>query len=242
LIEIENLTKKFGIVTAVDNLSLSIAKGEFFGFLGPNGAGKTTTIKMLTGILKPTSGSIKLDGYDLTQFPLKAKQICGFVPDRPFLYEKLSGREFLHFIAGIYNLNRDDYKVRIEELLKLFELKSWADELIESYSHGMRQRLVMIAAFLHQPKIIIIDEPLVALDPKGIKLVKNIFRDYCRQGATIFMSTHNLSLAEELCTCIGIIHQGKLAAVVAKEELRELARSRRHNLEDIFLSASTVLA
>lgn len=235
MIEIENLTKKFGIVTAVDNLCLSVAKGEFFGFLGPNGAGKTTTIKMMTGVLKPTSGSIRLDGYDLAQESLEAKQICGYIPDHPFLYDKLSGKEFLHFIAGIYNLNNVDYKRRINELLQLFGLELWADELIESYSHGMRQRLVMIAALLHQPKIIIIDEPLVALDPKGIKLVKNIFKDYCRQGATIFMSTHNLSLAEKLCTRIGIIHQGKLVAVGTKEELRNLVRSKRHNLEDIFL-------
>ena len=235
MIEIENLTKKFGNIAAVDNLSLRVTKGEFFGFLGPNGAGKTTTIKMLAGILKPTSGVIKLDGYDIARYPLEAKRICGFIPDRPFLYEKLTGKEFLSFIAGIYSLNKNSSEDKIEHLLGLFELNQWADELIESYSHGMRQRLVMIAALLHQPKIIIIDEPLVALDPKGIKLVKRILFDYCHQGATIFMSTHNLSLAEELCSRIGIIHQGKLLAVGTREELREFAHSRQHNLEAIFL-------
>jgi ABC-2 type transport system ATP-binding protein len=235
LIDIENLTKKFGTMTAVDNLCLQIAKGEFFGFLGPNGAGKTTTIKMLTGVLKPTKGKVRLDGHDITQSPQKAKSICSYIPDRPFLYEKLSGREFLHFITGIYNIAKNYYETRMEELLQLFELDRWGDELIESYSHGMRQKLVIIAALLHEPKIIIIDEPLVALDPKGIRLVKKIFKDYCQRGATIFMSTHNLNLAEELCTCIGIIHQGKLAAVGSREQLRMSAHSKQHNLEDIFL-------
>jgi ABC-2 type transport system ATP-binding protein len=235
LIDIKNLTKKFGTIIAVNNLCLHIAKGEFFGFLGPNGAGKTTTIKMLTGVLKPTKGTITLNGHDLALFPQEAKHICSYIPDRPFLYEKLSGREFLHFIAGIYDIKKNYYEARMEELLRLFELELWGDELIESYSHGMRQKLVIIAALLHEPKIIIIDEPLVALDPKGIRLVKKIFKDYCQQGATIFMSTHNLSLAEELCTRIGIIHQGKLAAIGTRAQLRKLARSKQHNLEDIFL-------
>jgi len=236
MIELIHLTKKYGNLTAVDDLTLKIEEGEFFGFLGPNGAGKTTTIRMITGLIRPTSGRIILGGYDLAKEPLSAKKIVGFIPDRPFLYEKLSGREFLRFVAELYGMRDGIYRRRVEELLSLFELSQWGDELVESYSHGMRQRLVFSAALIHNPKIIVVDEPMVGLDPKGMRLIKEIFQDFVRKGGTIFMSTHTLSLAEELCHRIGIIHQGKLIALGTKEEIRRKAKLPESRLEDIFIT------
>ncbi|MCD6451533.1 MAG: ABC transporter ATP-binding protein [Acidobacteria bacterium] len=236
MIELIHLTKKYGNLTAVDDLTLKIEEGEFFGFLGPNGAGKTTTIRMITGLIRPTSGRIILGGYDLAKEPLSAKKIVGFIPDRPFLYEKLSGREFLRFVAELYGMRNGIYRRRVEELLSLFELSQWGDELVESYSHGMRQRLVFSAALIHNPKIIVVDEPMVGLDPKGMRLIKEIFQDFVRKGGTIFMSTHTLSLAEELCHRIGIIHQGKLIALGTKEEIRRKAKLPESRLEDIFIT------
>ena len=236
MIELIHITKKYGNLTAVDDLTLKIEEGEFFGFLGPNGAGKTTTIRMITGLIRPTSGRIILGGYDLAKEPLSAKKIVGFIPDRPFLYEKLSGREFLRFVAELYGMRDGIYRRRVEELLSLFELSQWGDELVESYSHGMRQRLVFSAALIHNPKIIVVDEPMVGLDPKGMRLIKEIFQDFVRKGGTIFMSTHTLSLAEELCHRIGIIHQGKLIALGTKEEIRRKAKLPESRLEDIFIT------
>ena len=235
MIELSHLKKRFGGVVAVNDLTLSIPRGEFFGFLGPNGAGKTTTIKLMAGLLKPTAGRVRIGGFDVVEEPLQTKRIIGFIPDRPFLYEKLTGREFLSFMAEVFGMEPKSCEPRIVALLEEFELTSWADELIESYSHGMRQRLVICSALVHHPKVILVDEPMVALDPRGVKLVKELFTQLCQQGVTIFMSTHTLSLAEELCHRIGIIHRGRLVAVGSREELRQQASIPQSGLEDIFL-------
>jgi len=235
MIELSHLQKRFGGVVAVDDLTLSVPRGEFFGFLGPNGAGKTTTIKLMVGLLKPTAGTVRIGGFNAVEEPLRAKRIIGFIPDRPFLYEKLTGREFLSFIAEVFGMQPKGCEPRIAALLEEFELTSWGDELIESYSHGMRQRLVICSALVHHPQVILVDEPMVALDPRGVKLVKELFTRLCQEGVTIFMSTHTLTLAEELCHRIGIIHRGRLVAVGSREELRKKASIPQSRLEDIFL-------
>ncbi|MBW1972082.1 MAG: ABC transporter ATP-binding protein [Deltaproteobacteria bacterium] len=232
MIKTENLTKRFGDITAVDSLNIEVIKGEIFGFLGPNGAGKTTTIKMLAGIIPPTSGTAYIGGYDIIKEPIKAKKLVGFIPDQPFLYEKLTGYEFLRFIGYLYNIDGKKLETNIELYLELFQLKDWATELIENFSHGMKQRLVMSAAFLHEPEIIIIDEPMVGLDPKGIQLVKDIFR---KKEVTIFMSTHTLPIAEEICDRIAIINEGKLVAIGTMDNLREMIKEGEKRLEPLFL-------
>jgi len=235
MIKLIHLTKLYRGFRAVDDISLEVNKGTVYGFLGPNGAGKTTTIRMMAGILRPTEGKIILNGMDISEEPSEAKRCVGFIPDRPFLYEKLTGLEFLRFIAGLYSLNHSpDLHGRISELLELFELSHWADELIESYSHGMKQRLVMCSALLHHPDILIIDEPMVGLDPKAARLVKDIFRDQARMGMTVFMSTHSLQVAEEVCDEIAIIQAGKIIATGSSEKLRGQA-GVDGNLEEIFL-------
>jgi len=235
MISLINLTKRFGSLTAVNNVSLKIQTGEVFGFLGPNGAGKTTTIKMIAGILEPTEGNIIIDGKDLAEDPVGAKQVTGFIPDRSFLYEKLSGIEFLQFVASLYGMDGGRAQARIRELLTLFEMDGWAGDLIEGYSHGMKQRLVMSAALIHEPKVIVVDEPMVGLDPKGTRLVKTIFRSLSGKGVSIFMSTHTLAIAEEMCDRIGIIHEGNLIAVGTASELRQKAGAEEHGLEAVFL-------
>jgi ABC-2 type transport system ATP-binding protein len=226
LIELDHLTKKFGTFHAVRDLSLHIPPGEIFGFLGPNGAGKTTTIRMMAGLMKPTSGRILLDGKDMTRQPEQAKAILGYIPDRPYLYEKLTGGEFLEFIAGLHRLDpKDGWKRRSEQLLEYFDLLSWRHELIESYSHGMRQRLIISAALLPRPKVLVIDEPMVGLDPQHARIVKDILKERSRAGMTVFLSTHQLSVAEEMADRIGIIHQGRLIAVGTREELRRQSGS-----------------
>jgi ABC-2 type transport system ATP-binding protein len=238
MIEIKNLCKDYGTVRAVDDLTLTVEDGEFFGFLGPNGAGKTTTIKVITGILKATSGSIKVCGHDINDDTLGAKRIIGYIPDRPYLYEKLTGREFLEFVGKLYDLDYDYVNETAKEYLEAFKLYDWVDELVESYSHGMRQKLIFTAALLHRPKVIVVDEPMVGLDPMGVKIVKELFRKLTKKGVTIFMSTHTLEIAEELCQRIGIIQNGKLIAVGTKDELREKAAKGADstlNLEKIFL-------
>ncbi|MBW1783893.1 MAG: ABC transporter ATP-binding protein [Deltaproteobacteria bacterium] len=235
MIELINLTKHYRGLRAVDRINLKIKKGVRFGFLGPNGAGKTTTIKMMAGVLKPTEGRIVINGYDLAQSPSAVKQCVGFIPDRPFMYEKLTGLEFLHFVAGLYGLDHTPVlEKRIEDLLALFELRHWEEELIESYSHGMKQRLIMCAALVHRPKILIVDEPMVGLDPKGARLVKDIFRDQADNGTTLFMSTHSLEVAEEVCDEIAIIQAGRIIAHGTAGELRERV-GMDGNLEDDFL-------
>ena len=235
MIELINLTKTYRGLRAVDRLNLEVGRGTVFGFLGPNGAGKTTTIKMMAGILKPSAGRILINHKDLAEHAALVKSWVGFVPDRPFVYEKLSGLEFLHFIAGLYRLNDAiPTENRILELLNYFDLVHWKDELIESYSHGMRQRLVMCSALIHQPKVLIVDEPMVGLDPRAARIVKNIFRERAARGMTVFMSTHSLEVAEEVCDEIAIIQGGKIIAQGTAENLREQT-GVDGNLEHIFL-------
>ncbi len=235
MIKLINLSKTFRRLRAVDRINLEVGKGVVFGFLGPNGAGKTTTIKMMAGVLEPSEGQIIINGIDLAKEPSEVKKCVGFIPDRPFVYEKLTGFEFLHFIAGIYRLDHSpSLGKRIFELLELFELNHWQDELVESYSHGMKQRLVMCAALIHCPKVIVVDEPMVGLDPKGARLVKDIFRNEAHGGTTIFMSTHSLEVAQEVCEEIAIIQAGRIIAQGTAERLRHQA-GVDGSLENIFL-------
>jgi len=235
MIRLENLTKHYGRVAAVDSLNLEVHPGEIFGFLGPNGAGKTTTIRVMMGILRPTSGRVTLGGYDIERQPEEAKAIAGFVPDRPFIYEKLSGSEFLKFVGSLHRVESRLLQRRIPELLEHFEIINWKDELVESYSHGMKQRLVLCASLIHQPKILIIDEPMVGIDPKGARMLKDLFLSLAKSGTTLFLSTHSISVAEEICQRIGIIHKGKLIASGTMAELHRLARMEEGRLESIFL-------
>jgi len=235
MIELIHLTKSYRGLRAVDDLNLEIRKGIVFGFLGPNGAGKTTTIKMMVGVLKPTAGQVIINGIDISKEPSEAKKRIGFIPDQPFLYEKLTGLEFLQFVAGLYNLDHhQSLNGHITELLELFELSHWREELIESYSHGMKQRLIMCAALLHEPEVIIVDEPMVGLDPRAARLVKDIFRGQANKGKTIFMSTHSLEVAQEVCQEIAIIQAGKIIARGSAEALKKQA-GVDGNLENIFL-------
>ena len=232
IIDIRNLTKKFGTTTAVDDLSLQVEKGEFFCFLGPNGAGKTTTIKILTGLLRPTAGTALINGHDIITNPVEAKRVIGYIPDHPYLYEKLSGREFMRFIAGMYRLDGAALGQRIDQLMEQFGIIEYADQLTEDYSHGMRQKLIFSATFLHSPEVVIIDEPWVGLDPRSIRFVKDYLKSRTREGVSIFMSTHTLSIAEEIADRIGIIHEGRLIACGSVDEIK--ANDLR-NLEDVFL-------
>ncbi|MBW2145516.1 MAG: ABC transporter ATP-binding protein [Deltaproteobacteria bacterium] len=236
MIHMRNLTKKYGELAAVNNISLHVRRGEVFGFLGPNGAGKTTTIKMLAGLLRPTGGQILVGGYDVVQHPIQAKRIIGFIPDRPFLYDKLTGLEFMQFMAGLYGMNHDSFADRAGRLLRLFDLEEWRGELIESYSHGMKQRLIIASALLHQPQLIVVDEPLVGLDPRGARMVKDIFRNLAaRNDVAIFMSTHTLEVAQETCHRIAIIQEGSVVAVGTFDELQHKAGVSNPRLESIFL-------
>jgi ABC-2 type transport system ATP-binding protein len=232
MIKVNNLGKRFADLWAVKKLDLEIREGEIFTFLGPNGAGKTTTIKLLTGLLKPTTGKVYLGGYDLEMERLKAVGLVSYISDQPYLYDKLSGREFLKFIGELYRVT--NLRKKIEELLQTFELAEAGDRLIEDYSHGMRQKLIFSATLLHDPRIIIIDEPMVGLDPKSVRLVKDILRHKAREGVCIFLSTHTLSVAEELAHCIGIIDRGILIAMGTLDELKAMTKEPGH-LEDIFL-------
>lgn len=236
MIELLHLTKRYGNTVAVDDLSLTVPAGEIFGFLGPNGAGKTTTIRMMMGLLQPTCGTVRLGGHDLADDDIAAKQLCGFVPDRPHLYEKLTGAEFLDFVAGLYLVPSAEAASRRQQLLEVFDLTGWAPELVESYSHGMKQRLVMAAALIHAPRLLIVDEPMVGMDPRGARLLKRTFRQLARSGVTVFMSTHSLEVAEETCDRIGIVNQGRLIAVGSIDELRRQAGTHTGSrLESIFL-------
>jgi ABC-2 type transport system ATP-binding protein len=236
VIEISHLVKDFGRVRAVKDLTLTVGSGEFFGFLGPNGAGKTTTIKILAGLLRPNSGSISLAGHSLDRDRTAARRICAYIPDKPFIYEKLTGREFLRFIGHLWEMDGKEIEKKIEAVMDMFSMREWLDDLIEGYSHGMKQKTVMAQALLHDPKIIIVDEPMVGLDPRSIKLVGEIFTDLSRKGTTIFMSTHTLAHAEQMCHRIGIIHRGTLVAAGSIEELMTVARTRRRELEKIFFT------
>ncbi|MEW6427412.1 MAG: ABC transporter ATP-binding protein [Thermodesulfobacteriota bacterium] len=234
-IEIQGLRKRFGSFPAVDGISLTVGGGEIFGFLGPNGAGKTTTIRMLAGLLQPDGGSIRIAGHPMAEEPLLCKAATGYIPDRPFLYEKLTGGEFLDFMASLYGLPENLCRSRTASLLRLFDLADWRQHLIESYSHGMRQKLIITAAFMLEPPVIVVDEPMVGLDPKSARLVKELFRGHARRGNSVFLSTHSLEIAEELCDRIAIIQHGRLRAMGDLAALRQQAKLADSGLEDIFL-------
>lgn len=234
LIEINHLVKKYGIKTAVDDISFDVHAGEIFGFLGPNGAGKTTTLKIMVGLLQSTSGTVKVGGYDVQTHPLQAKASCGFVPDEPNLYAKLTARELMRFVGDLYNLDKKQINSRIDELLKMFDLTSAGDDTVDSYSHGMKQKTSVATALIHDPKVLVLDEPTVGLDPKSARLIKDILRQMADRGAAVILSTHILEIAEHMCDRIGIINLGKLAAVGTMKDLRE--GKGESSLEDIFLS------
>jgi ABC-2 type transport system ATP-binding protein len=235
MIELSQLSKRYGHTLAVDRLDLSIPPGEIFGFIGPNGAGKTTTIRMMGGILAPTAGSVRIAGVSMAEDPVRAKGAIGFIPDRPYLYEKLTGMEFLRFSADLYGAAGTGFRQRASALLEQFSLAAWGDELVEAYSHGMKQRLIIAAALLHDPQVLIVDEPMVGLDPGGIKMVKDLFRDLAARGTTVFMSTHTLQVAEDVCHRIGIIHRGRLIALGTTGELQGTAGAGEIDLESVFL-------
>ena len=235
MIRLQSLTKRYGSFTAVDAIDLDVPRGELFGFLGPNGAGKTTTLRMIAGILRPTSGAVAIGGVDIAQDPNAAKMKLGFIPDRPFIYEKLTGAEFMRFVAGLYDQEGPEVEHRMRELLALFDLDAWQDELVESYSHGMRQKLIISSAFVHKAEVIVVDEPMVGLDPKAARILKDLFREYTRRGNTIMMSTHTLEVAETLCDRIAIIQSGRIRACGTMAELRQGAEGGASGLEDIFL-------
>jgi ABC-2 type transport system ATP-binding protein len=235
MIAVFDLVKRYGAFTAVDGVSLDVKRGEIHGFLGPNGAGKTTTIRMIAGLLKPTAGRILVNDRDLASEPEAAKASLGFIPDRPFIYEKLTAGEFLRFHAGLYGMDDDATGSRTKEMLELFELTRWENELVESFSHGMKQRLVMCAAFLHHPQAVLVDEPMVGLDPRGARLIKAVFRRMADRGVAILMSTHTLEVAEEMCDRISIILKGKIIARGTVEELRQLAGGDDAELTPVFL-------
>jgi ABC-2 type transport system ATP-binding protein len=242
MIVCQGLEKRFGNLRAVDHLDLTVGAGELFGFLGPNGAGKTTTIKMMTGLLRPSAGTAIIGGYDIQAEPLKAKAVFGYIPDNPFLYEKLTGREFIRFMADLYSVPTEGRNRKIDDLLHLFELEEKGDALIQGYSRGMRQKIALAGALIHQPKVIFLDEPTVGLDPKSARLMKDVLRRLCNEGATVFVSTHILEIAERMCDRFAIINRGKIVATGTMQELRQQASAdtdQQRSLEDIFLELTS---
>jgi ABC-2 type transport system ATP-binding protein len=235
MIAIHDLVKRYGQFTAVDGVSLEVMPGEIHGFLGPNGAGKTTTLRMIAGLLKPTAGRILVNEHDLATEPEAAKGSLGFIPDRPFIYEKLTAGEFLRFHGGLYGLDDEVAAARAREMLELFELERWEGELVESFSHGMKQRLVMSAAFLHRPTAVVVDEPMVGLDPRGARLIKGVFRKMSERGVAILMSTHTLEVAQEMCDRISIILKGRIIARGTVPELRAMGDGQDDQLTAVFL-------
>lgn len=234
MIAVQNVTKRYGTKLAVNQLTLNIPNGELFAFLGPNGAGKTTTIKMLCGLLFPTEGTVRIGGFDMRTHGDQARQLISYVPDQPYLYDKLTGREFLQFIADLYGMSPAASARRMEDVIALFSLHDFVDDLTERYSHGMRQRTVFAAALLHEPKLLIVDEPTVGLDPKSIRLLKDILRTHANNGTTVFLSTHSLDIAQELADRIGIVDHGTLIGHGTLDTLRKQA-SLNGSLEDVFL-------
>jgi ABC-2 type transport system ATP-binding protein len=235
MIRLEGVTKRYGKFVAVHPLDLHVKRGELFGFLGPNGAGKTTTIRIVAGVLRPTAGRVSINGFDVASDPIRAKEHLGYIPDRPSMYDKLTGAEFLRFVSGLWGRGGPDAEKRANELLKLFELNDWKDTLIESYSHGMRQKLLISSALVHNPQMLIVDEPMVGLDPRASRLIKDLLRDFAAAGGTVFLSTHTLQVAEALCERIAILHSGRIRAMGTMAELRQEAAAGTAGLEDIFL-------
>ena len=235
MIALQNLVKKYGDFTAVDGVTLDVQPGEIHGFLGPNGAGKTTTLRMIAGLLEPTSGRILVNGHDLATHPVEAKTSLGFIPDRPYIYEKLTAGEFLRFHGGLYGIEGAAVTERLHEMLDLFDLRRWEDELVESFSHGMKQRLVMSAAFLHRPRVVVVDEPMVGLDPRGARLIKDVFRKMSERGVAILMSTHTLEVAQELSDRITIINKSRIVAQGTVDDVLRLSGGEDEQLTSVFL-------
>jgi ABC-2 type transport system ATP-binding protein len=235
MIAIHDLVKRYGQFTAVDGVSLDVQPGEIHGFLGPNGAGKTTTLRIIAGLLKPTSGRVTVNGHDMANEPEQAKASLGFIPDRPFIYEKLTAGEFLRFHGGLYGMDGNGLGNRVREMLELFELGRWENELVESFSHGMKQRVVMCAAFLHRPQAVIVDEPMVGLDPRGARLIKDVFRTMSARGVALLMSTHTLEVAQEMCDRISIILKGRIIACGTVPEIRAMGDRHDDQLTAVFL-------
>jgi ABC-2 type transport system ATP-binding protein len=234
MIELCHVSKRYGHTLAVDDLDLTIERGELFAFLGPNGAGKTTTIKMICGLLYPSAGTIRIAGFDLRTHGQQARQLLAYVPDQPFLYEKLTGREVLRFVADMYGMPREHAQRRMDEMIELFSLGKFIDDLTENYSHGMRQRTVFAAALLHEPQVLIVDEPTVGLDPRSVRLLKDLLREQSSGGTTVFLSTHSLDIAEELADRIGVVAQGRLIGCGSLDILRRQA-ALDGSLEEVFL-------
>jgi ABC-2 type transport system ATP-binding protein len=234
MIAIHELVKQYGQFTAVNGVSLDVNPGEIHGFLGPNGAGKTTTLRIIAGLLKPTAGRVLVNGHDVAAQPEAAKMSLGFIPDRPFIYEKLTAGEFLRFHGGLYGMD-GELKTRVGEMLEVFELGRWENELVESFSHGMKQRLVMCAAFLHRPRAVVVDEPMVGLDPRGARLIKDVFRTMAARGVAILMSTHTLEVAQEMCDRISIILKGQIIARGTVAEVRAMGDGADNQLTSVFL-------
>lgn len=240
MIDLENVSRRYGNFVAVNGVSLSVKPGEIFGFLGVNGAGKTTTLRMMAGILKPTSGRIRIGDFDIEDEPLRAKMITGYIPDRPYLYGKLTGRELLKFSADLYKVPINEADKRIDELLENYSLTEWQNELIESYSHGMKQRLATCSALVHKPRVLIVDEPMVGLDPHGAKLFKEMLKKYAADGISIFLSTHSLNVAEEVADRLAIIHKGSLIAMGTLDDIRSLSGNQAdQDLENMFIELTT---
>jgi ABC-2 type transport system ATP-binding protein len=235
MLKLTNLSKKFGKFAAVNNINLEIHAGDFFGFLGQNGAGKTTTIKMITGLYAPTKGTVHIGGFDIQKNHIEAKKLIGYIPDQPFLYEKLTGREFLYFCGGIYNIEKNILRNKIDETIDQLKIEQWVDKRTEEYSQGMKQRIVIASALLHNPALLIVDEPMIGLDPQSALVVKNVLREKASQGVAIFMSTHSLNVAEEICSRIGIIKDGQMIFEDRNEVIEQIIGTDHQNLESLFL-------
>ena len=235
MIKLTDLSKNFNSFTAVDKINLDIKAGDLFGFLGPNGAGKTTTIKMIVGLYSPSSGTIEIDNILASETNIETKRLFGYIPDQPFLYDKLTGKEFLLFSGGLYGIKKNLLIQRIEEIVELLKIEEWLYKRTEEYSQGMRQRITIASALLHDPKVIIVDEPMVGLDPQSAHIVKNVFKEMASAGKTIFMSTHSLNVVEEICTRVGIIRRGKIIFDDTIDKLHELKTHHDRNLEELFI-------
>ncbi|MDT8436883.1 MAG: ABC transporter ATP-binding protein [Gemmatimonadota bacterium] len=235
MIELEGLCKRYGTFTAVDGITLRIRPGRIFGLLGPNGAGKTTTLRMLAGILEPDEGTVRIGGHDLAREPRRARALLGFVPDRPFVYDKLTGVELLRFAAGLHGMSGPEVEARIDELLELWELAPWRDHLVEAYSHGMRQKLILSSALVHRPRALVVDEPMVGLDPRSARILKDLLRAFADRGGTVVVSTHTLELAEVVCDELAVVDHGRVVAAGTLADLRTAARSEDAGLEEVFL-------
>lgn len=235
MLKLENLTKKFGHYTAVNNINLEINSGDLFGFLGPNGAGKTTTIKMIVGLYSPTAGTIYFDCNDVSDDPVNIKRHFGYVPDQPYIYDKLTGKEFLYFSGGLYDLPKNVIKDRIDELVDLMKIGDWLNKRTEEYSQGMKQRITFASAFLHNPKMLVIDEPMIGLDPQSAHIVKQVLQKKAREGMAIFMSTHSLNVAEEICTRVGIINKSQMIFDDTIDVLHNMKKEMERNFEELFI-------